>query len=104
MLKAKVIQNDKGQAILLPKEFQVNQEELFLNESDGVVFLCPTNDQKLTFEKTAGIFSENFLEERNNRNYDPWLPLRLSIGQMSEDFMEERNQPSWDEVSAREDF
>lgn len=93
MLKAKVIQNDNGQSILLPKEFQLNQEELFVNESGGVVFLWPTNDRWLPFKQTAGTFPDDFMEDRNNKIYDPWLPLRLSIGKMPEDFMEDRNQP-----------
>ena len=85
MLKAKVFQSDKGQAILLPDGFNLNDnEEMFINESGGIVFLWPANDSCPVA--------------------DPWLPLRLSIGKMPPDFMEEREQPLCDEVPGREDF
>ena len=64
MLKAKVFESDKGQAILIPKEFHTDQKELFFNDMGGVYVFWPTNDRWLPFKQTAGTFPEDFMNDR----------------------------------------
>ena len=78
MMMATVIQRGNQQVVHIPEEIRTERKEFIIRKVGEGYLLSPVDD--------------------------PWFPLRLSLGQMPDDFMNEREQPSWDSVSAREEF
>lgn len=76
MHKAKVFMSGNSQAVRLPKEFQMDGEEVFIQKIGNSIILNPVSD--------------------------PWVSLRNSLSQFSDDFFSEgREQP---EMQKREEF
>lgn len=78
MTTTKVFQNGNSQAIRIPQEMRTTDKELCIAKIGNAYIAYPAND--------------------------PWLPTRMAIGLFSEDFMEDRQQPSRDAVPAREEL
>ncbi len=75
MKTAKIFQNGQSQAVRLPKEFRLEDSEVFIKKSGNVVQLIPRSDS--------------------------WNSLFGSLKKFSRDFMSERTQP---EPDKRESF
>lgn len=68
MKTAKLVINDDNQAVILPKEFQFQDNEVYIKKVGNVLILIP--------------------------KLNPWQTLRESLNLFSDDFMENREQPS----------
>jgi antitoxin VapB len=75
MKTAKIFKSGNSQAVRLPKEFQLEGDEVYLKKQNDVLILIPKSD--------------------------PWSSLRRSLDHFSEDFMAERIQP---DMAEREDL
>ena len=67
MKTAKIFKNGRSQAVRLPKEYRFDDTDVYIKKLNNIVILFPKND--------------------------PWASLINSVDMFSEDFMEERNQP-----------
>jgi len=65
MLKTKVFKSGNSQAIRLPKEYQLNQKEVWLEKVNDtlVIRLKPANWQD--WAKNLSAFSPDFMDQRN---------------------------------------
>jgi len=68
MKTAKLLINDDNQTVILPKEFQFQDNEIYIKKVGNVLILIP--------------------------KANPWQTLRESLNLFSDDFMENREQPS----------
>ena len=65
MKTAKLFQNGQSQAVRLPKEFRFEDDHVFVKKSGNVVMLIPTKNSWDTLIHNLGIFSGDFMAERN---------------------------------------
>ncbi|HHU37604.1 MAG TPA: AbrB/MazE/SpoVT family DNA-binding domain-containing protein [Treponema sp.] len=63
MLCSKVFTSGNSQAIRLPKEYQVEDKELFIQKIGNTIILFPKENPWDTFEKSLNEFSEDFMSE-----------------------------------------
>jgi len=68
MKTAKLLINDDNQTVILPKEFQFQDDEIYIKKIGNVLILIPKSN--------------------------PWQTLRESLNLFSDDFMKNREQPS----------
>jgi antitoxin VapB len=64
---AKIVQDGKTQSLILPDEFHLEGDEVYIKKVGTALVVIPKNN--------------------------PWQPLFDSLSQFSEDFMETREQP-----------
>jgi antitoxin VapB len=66
MQTTKVFKSGNSQAIRIPKEYQVDVEELIINKIGNTIVLFPQNDPWELFKKGLTEFTEDyFIEGRN---------------------------------------
>ena len=65
MNKAKVIPNGGSQAVRLPKEFQFEGKEVYVNKVNGIVMLIPLEEGWTALAKSLDMFTEDFMAERD---------------------------------------
>ena len=70
MNTAKLFINGRSQAIRLPKEYRFEGTEVFINKIDDVIVLFPKNKPWDSFIKSLDKFTDDFMEERNQLEYD----------------------------------
>ena len=75
MKTAKVFKSGNSQAVRLPKDFQLDGDEVYLKKQNDVLILIPKGD--------------------------PWSSLRRSLDRFSDDFMADRIQL---DIAEREDL
>jgi antitoxin VapB len=63
MKTVKVFKSGNSQAIRIPKEYQVNEEELIINKIGNSIILFPRNDPWDLFKKSLSEFSDDFFAE-----------------------------------------
>ncbi|MCG2759757.1 MAG: type II toxin-antitoxin system VapB family antitoxin [Candidatus Delongbacteria bacterium] len=63
MLSSKVFISGNSQAIRLPKEYQVDEKELYIQKIGNTIILFPMKDQWSVFEKSLSEFSDDFMTE-----------------------------------------
>jgi antitoxin VapB len=61
---AKVFTNGHSQAIRLPKEYRVQDSEVFVKKYEDMVILIPKNSVWSTFMSGLNGFSDDFMSER----------------------------------------
>ncbi len=61
---AKVFTNGHSQAIRLPKDYRVQDSEVFVKKYQDMVILIPKNSVWTTFLSGLNDFSDDFLTER----------------------------------------
>jgi antitoxin VapB len=61
MLSSKVFTSGNSQAIRLPKEYQVNDKELFIQKIGNTIILFPKKSPWEAFEKSLSEFSDDFM-------------------------------------------
>jgi antitoxin VapB len=66
----KVFISGNSQAIRLPKEFQVNDKELFIQRVGNSIILFPKTDPWKTFEESLTEFTEDFMEDGRDQPED----------------------------------
>ena len=66
MLTAKVFKSGNSQAIRIPKEYQIDSDELFINKIGNTIVIFPKNDPWKTFKESLNDFSDDyFIDGRN---------------------------------------
>ena len=63
MKAVKVFKSGNSQAVRIPKEFQVNDEELIINKIGNTIVLFPQNDPWELFKKSLQEFSDDFFAD-----------------------------------------
>ena len=61
MLSSKVFISGNSQAIRLPKEYQVEDKELFIKKVGSTIILFPKNKPWEAFERSLNEFSDDFM-------------------------------------------
>ncbi len=61
MLTSKVFISGNSQAIRLPKEYQVNEKELYIKKVGSTIVLFPKDDPWEAFERSLTEFSDDFM-------------------------------------------
>ena len=60
MKTVKVFKSGNSQAVRIPKEYQVNEEELIINKIGNTIILFPGDDPWKLFRKSLQEFSDDF--------------------------------------------
>lgn len=69
MQKAKLFKNGQSQAVRLPKEFRFDGEEVYIHRIGTAVILLPKNQPWKSLLESLDLFSEDFLEDRNQPSH-----------------------------------
>jgi antitoxin VapB len=67
MLSSKVFTSGNSQAIRLPKEYQMEEKELYIQKIGNTIILFPKKNPWESFEKSLDQFSEDFMIEGRNQ-------------------------------------
>jgi len=71
MTTAKLFKNGKCQAVRLPKDFRFEGDEVFISRMGKAVVLLPKEDPWNTLIQSLEMFSDDFMEERQQpEQYD----------------------------------
>ncbi|ACL03227.1 SpoVT/AbrB domain protein [Desulfatibacillum aliphaticivorans] len=70
MNKAKIFKNGNSQAVRLPKEFQFQGEEVLIKRVGRNVVLSPKDDPWSSLVQSLDLFTEDFMEDRNQPGQD----------------------------------
>ena len=73
MACAKVFMSGNSQAVRIPKEFHIDQPELFIKKIGTTIILYPQNHPWENFQKSLSEFSDDFMSDGRNQ---PSLPER----------------------------
>ena len=65
MLTGKIFMNGRSQAVRLPKECRFDTNEVFVKKIGNIVLLLPKDNIWETAWDALDMFSDDFLEERN---------------------------------------
>jgi len=76
MLSSKVFNSGNSQAIRLPKEYQVDEKELFIQKVGSAIILYPKKNPWQAFEKSLTEFTDDFLK---NGREQPQLQVREGL-------------------------
>ncbi|MFT7238341.1 MAG: antitoxin VapB [Cyclobacteriaceae bacterium] len=63
MIKSKVFQSGNSQAVRIPKEFQVEDSELFIQKVGHSLILTATTNPFSAFRESLNEFSEDFMAD-----------------------------------------
>lgn len=64
MQPAKLFRNGQSQAVRLPKEFRFEGDEVFIKRMGNAVVLLPYRDSWGALLESLGMFSNDFMEDR----------------------------------------
>ena len=64
MKVAKLFKNGQSQAVRLPKEFRFEGTQVFIKRVGNAVLLLPEQDSWQVLFDSLGLFSEDFMESR----------------------------------------
>jgi antitoxin VapB len=67
MLTSKVFISGNSQAVRLPKEYQVDDKELFIQKIGSTIILFPKKKPWDTFEKSLTEFTDDFMADGRNQ-------------------------------------
>ena len=67
MRRSKVVTSGNSQAVLIPKEYEVQEEELYIQRIGRTMILFPTSDPWESFVQSLGEFREDFMREGRNQ-------------------------------------
>ena len=62
---AKLFKNGRSQAVRLPKDYRLDDSEVFVNKIGDFVILIPKESKWNSLEKSLNNFSEDFMNNRN---------------------------------------
>jgi len=63
----KVFKNGNSQAVRIPKEFHISEDELAIKRVGNTILLFPKNDPWRIFKSSLGEFSDDFLADGRNQ-------------------------------------
>ena len=64
MKTAKVFKSGNSQAVRLPKEFQLDGDEVYLKKQNDVLILIPKGDPWSSLRRSLDRFSDDFMADR----------------------------------------
>jgi antitoxin VapB len=67
MLTAKVFKSGNSQAIRIPKEYQIDTDELFINKIGSTIVIFPKNDPWKLFKESLTGFSDDYFTGGRNQ-------------------------------------
>ncbi|WP_304223232.1 antitoxin [Gracilinema caldarium] len=67
MLSSKVFICGNSQAIRLPKEYQVDEKELYIKKIGSTIILFPKKDPWEAFERSLSEFTNDFMGDGRNQ-------------------------------------
>ena len=67
MRSSKVFTSGNSQALRLPKEYQVDEKELYIQKIGRTLVLFPKTNPWEAFERSLGEFSEDFMIDGRNQ-------------------------------------
>lgn len=67
MLSSKVFISGNSQAIRLPKEYQVQDKELYIQKIGSTIILFPKSNPWEMFEQSINEFSDDFMIDGRNQ-------------------------------------
>jgi antitoxin VapB len=67
MLTARVFQSGNSQAVRIPKEYHIDEKELFINRVGNTITLFSKNDPWGLFKQSLGEFSTDFFADGRNQ-------------------------------------
>jgi antitoxin VapB len=67
MQSTKVFKSGNSQAIRIPQEYQVDEEELMINKIGNTIVLFPKNDPWELFKKSLTEFSDDYFKDGRNQ-------------------------------------
>lgn len=67
MLSSKVFISGNSQAIRLPKEYQVDEKELYIKKIGSTIILFPKKNPWEAFERSLSEFSDDFMKDGRNQ-------------------------------------
>lgn len=70
MDKARVFKSGNSQAVRLPKEYQLNTNEVYIRKVGNMIILLPKADIWSNFEKSLEMFDDSFMTDRVQPKYD----------------------------------
>lgn len=70
MDKARVFKSGNSQAVRLPKEYQLNTNEVYIRKVGNMIILLPKADMWSNFEKSLDMFDDSFMSDRQQPDYD----------------------------------
>jgi antitoxin VapB len=70
MQTAKLFQNGRSQAVRLPKEFQFDGDDVFIQKLGDAVLLIPRSKLWDVFEEGINAFSDDFMIEGRDQGID----------------------------------
>ncbi len=68
MLCSKVFISGNSQAVRLPKEYQVDDSEMYIKKIGRTIILLPKDEPWTAFERSLSNFSDDFLSEGRKQN------------------------------------
>lgn len=75
MQTAKLFINGRSQAVRLPKDCQFSGSDVYVRKFEGIVMLLPKKSPWASLFKSLDMFSDDFLDERNQ----PRQPKRVTL-------------------------
>ena len=67
MLSTKTFMSGNSQAIRIPKEYQIAENELLINKIGNTIIIFPKNDPWELFKQGLTEFSDDYFEEGRNQ-------------------------------------
>ncbi|MCX5844213.1 MAG: type II toxin-antitoxin system VapB family antitoxin [Deltaproteobacteria bacterium] len=64
MKTAKVFKSGNSQAVRLPKDFQLDGDEVYLKKQNDVLILIPKGDHWSSLRRSLDQFSDDFMADR----------------------------------------
>ncbi len=63
MITAKVLENGTSQAVTIPQECHISEDEVFVNKVGEIVMLIPKSFEWGGFLNSLNMFSDDFMED-----------------------------------------
>lgn len=63
MMKAKIFENGRSQAVRLPKEYRFSGSEVAISKVGNIVLLMPLDGKWSSFLQAVDMFSDDFMAE-----------------------------------------
>lgn len=60
----------KGQNIVIPNEMRIDDDQVYLKKVGNVIYLIPFHNPWQNLEEGAGLFSDDFMQERIQPDQD----------------------------------
>jgi antitoxin VapB len=67
MLTTKVFKSGNSQAVRIPQEYHIDEDELFINKVGNTIMLFSKNDPWERFKQSLTEFSDDFMADGRNQ-------------------------------------